>query len=794
MTKISLIKSIFMKKISKISSLKFGGCWIIFLYSAVYISSSYAANWLPVKDTSLMIEPGSILDFSRLLPPLKPIKTRITINSAGQFAFENQPEIAQRFLIASLPVGINSGGFPSHEIADLYVQQLRLHGYNMARIDFVEAVLMEGRKADFDYNPEQLDKFYYLVSALKNGGIYLILNGLSNDNGGYGNVTERWIGKKQLVQGVYFDAEKQAHWKKLISTIYGNVNPYTGSTILKDPTLAGVILVNEGNLVFVNRQGVLLAYKPYFAKWLKAKYGSHQALQAAWGKELGADENIDLGLINFPAPDAWTSKRMADVQQFFFDTEKKTADWMTQYMREQGYQGAVTNYNLWHSPAAQATRGQLPWVDMHNYFGHPEYTGEQTMRVRQDSMLADGANYYRELAAAKHIGKPFTVTEHGQIFWNPYRRENGLVLPAYAAFQSWSGICQHSGAIALSYAGVAGRKTIIEPFSVAYDPIARATETLAALLYLRGDVAPAKHTLGVKFGSVDAFDKSAHLGNTPSDISKLSLVTGVGLDWQEQTLVKHKPTRYDGQVEFNQKGLALIKDGVKQPIISSGSLGLKLDGLVKKYAGNLAYKINKVALIADERWSARVQNLKDAHWLNDANLTSAESGIYQSDTNEITLDSGQKRMMVITPKTEAVVFDAPEKMTLKQLKVLEADSASLIAISAMDNQTLQNSQRMLVVLSTDARNSGMQFADFAETKLIAMGSNPVIIKTTRIKLSLQNTNAKNLKVYSTNLRGQRQDSIPIVLTSLTQKEDSIEFTLDTSTLSHGPTTYFEISI
>ena len=783
-----------MKKKSRIPSLKLSTCWLAFLFYAVCVPSSYADNWAPVKDSSLMIEPGSILDFSSLLPALKPIKARVIINPAGQFAFDNQPDVAQRFLIASLPVGLNNGGFPSHEISDLYVQQLRLHGYNMARVDFVEAVLMEGRKADFDYNPEQLDRFYYLFSALKNGGIYLILNGLSNDNGGYGNVTERWIGKKQLMQGVYFDAEKQAHWKKLISTMYGNVNPYTGTTILKDPTLAGVILVNENNLVFVNRQGVLPRYKPYFAKWLKAKYGSNKALQAAWGKELGVDENIELGLVNFPAPDAWTSKRMADVQQFFFQTEKKTADWMTRYMRDQGYQGAVTNYNLWHAPAAQATRGQLPWVDMHNYFGHPEYTGEQTMRVRQDSMLADAASYYRELASAKHIAKPYTVTEHGQVFWNQYRRENGLVLPAYAAFQSWSGICQHSGAVALSYAGVEGRKTIIEPFSVAYDPIARATETLAALLYLRGDVAPAKHTLGVKFGPVDAFDKSAYLGNTPSDISKLGLVTGIGLDWQGQALAKSKKTRYDGQIDFNQKGLTLVKGGVKQPIISSTSIGLKLDGLVKKYAGSLAYKISKVGLVADERWAARVQNLRDAHLLNDTNLTSVESGIYQSDTDELVLNSQQKRMDVITPKTEAVVFDVPEKITLKQLNVLEADTAALVAVSAMDDQTLQNSKRMLLVLSTDARNSGMRFADFAETKLLSMGSNPVLIKATRIKLSLQNTNAKNLKVFSTNLRGQRQDAIPIVVKTTVEKGDSIEFVLDTSKLSHGPTTYFEISI
>lgn len=70
-----------------------------------------------------------------------------------------------------------------------------------------------------------------------------------------------------------------------MATMYGSVNPYTGMSILKDPTLAGLILVNEGNLVFVNRQGVSPVFKPQFAKWLKKKYGSNQALKAAWGNE-----------------------------------------------------------------------------------------------------------------------------------------------------------------------------------------------------------------------------------------------------------------------------------------------------------------------------------------------------------------------------------------------------------------------------------------------------------------------------------------------------------------------------
>ncbi len=757
----------------------------VFFILMVFLSVAKAEDWVAVKDTSLIVEPSTILDFSNINSEKKLTDQRVVINADGRFVLENKSDRPQRFLIGSISFGME---IPSHKIIDLYVEQFRLRGYNMARLDFLELTLMNKRKGDFDYNPEQLDRFYYLVSALKKNGIYLILNGLSNDNGGYGNVSERWIGKKGLGLGVYFDTEKQAHWKKLMSTMYGSVNPYTGVSILKDPTLAGIILVNENNLVFVNRNGVAPEVKLHFAKWLKTKYGNNTALKSAWGSELKADESVDSGSVNLPAPDAWTSKRMADAQQFFFESEKKTVDWMTLYLRGLGYQGLVTAYNVWHSPASQASRGQLQWVDLHNYFGHPEYYSAQDIRVRQDSMLQTGAVYIRELMSAKHIGKPFTVTEHGQVFWNQYRRENGLALPAYAAFQGWDGICQHSSAVSLSYSSLNGKDMIIQPFNVGVDPIARATETLAALLYVRGDVAPAKHILGINLTSDDAFVKSAYLGNTPSDISQLGLVTGIGLDWQGKTFSKAKQTQYDGQVDYNQQGLKLKKEGVLKPVEVTGSTGVKLDSLMKKYAPGVAYKASKIKALADERWSARLQILKEAGWLPTGNLSSADEGIYQSDTGELVLNAQEKWMTVITPKTEAVVFDDTKPINLNLLKVLSAESGALVAVSAMDNQPLLSSKRMLVVLSTDARNSDMRFSDDTNFKATDLGHLPVLIRANKVKLALKNTNQSQLKGYSVNLRGQRQDAI-----ALKQISDSIEFELDVRKLSHGATTYFEIA-
>jgi len=190
----------------------------------------------------------------------------------------------------------------------------------------------------------------------------------------------------------------------------------------------------------------------------------------------------------------------------------------------------------------------------------------------------------------------------------------------------------------------------------------------------------------------------------------------------------------------------------------------------------------------DERWVSRVDALRKNGLLGKDNMTDPVEGIYQSDTRQIVMDSQRKRLTVITPNTEAVVFDMPEPITLNNLQIEQADSPALVSVSSMDGQPLQASKRMLVILATDARNSGMRFSDAAETTLLDLGKKPVLIRTAVVKLKLKTQNAAQLKVFSNTLRGKRGDAIPVV-----QEADGISFILDTAKLSHGPTTYFEIT-
>ncbi|MFA7349580.1 MAG: hypothetical protein WC009_02370 [Methylotenera sp.] len=738
-------------------------------------------GWHQVKDVSLIIESGSILDFSSLVPLVKLDSSRMIVAKNGYFAMQSEPNRPQRFLMASLGFGSATGGFPDHAMADLYARQLRMHGYNMARLDFVEATLMSQRQSDFDFNPEQFDRFHYLLFALKREGVYFVLNGLSSDNAAYGNVKDRWIGQRRSMQRVYYDHEMQAHWKKLMERMLASINPYTTISTLADPALAGLIMVNEGGLAFITRNGVPNEFRPLFSEWLIKKYGSTVALAKAWKGELVSGESLEAKSVSFPKPDAWTSKRMSDTQQFFLDLEKVTADWMTQYLRQLGYKGLLTAYNNWLSPAAHISRGQLEWVDLHNYHFEPTQFTTPGSVMRQDSMLEGDAKFIRELASGRHVGKSYTISEYGQVFWNKYRRESALAVPAYASFQGWDMICQHAGAIDLSYAAIGGRKDAIYPFVIGLDPIVRANETLAALLFLRGDVAPSRNMLGVKIESKNVFDESAFLGNIPVDISRLSLVTGVGLDWQGRSVGK-----YDAQVLFGNTGLALLGKPMEQS--ATQTIVAKIDTIASEYADKLGSKISKTNFVVNDKWVSRVDSLRKNRLLGKENITDPKQGVYHTDTGQVVMDSQRKRLMVVTPNTEAVVFDTPEPIALDNLTVEQADGPALVSVSSMDGKPLQASKRMLVILATDARNSGMRFADFAETTLLDLGKKPVLIKTAKIKLKLKNQNAAQLKIFSNTLRGKRGDVIP-----LTHQADSISFVLDTAKLSHGPTTYFEIT-
>ncbi len=716
------------------------------------------ADWRAVVDKDLSIQAGSALDFSSLVEAGPAGKHgRLIASSDGHMRFAGQPARNQRFFCASQPYGVEEG-FPDHDTADRYARQLRLHGYNLARFHFVDNVLMSGRSKDFDFDPEQLDRFHYFMAALKREGIYWMLDALTSWNGAYGDVgPDRWADKRNVKLGVYLNPQDQEHWRKLVDLLLAKKNPYTGISPLQDPALAGVILVNEGGLNSLLNHQPSPALNRKFADWLAREYGSVDKAASKWGGVATTERPVLL-----PHREWSASSKMADAQRFYFELQSATLQWMTAHLRGHGYQGFISSYDNWFTLQDIATRSRLDLVATHAYFDEPSAWVSAGSTINQVSSLPDKLPYVRELAAGRYWNKPFAVTEFDQPFWNRHRFESGLAMSAYAGLQDWDLICRHaSGPIQLAYGSrPSSRHQYLYPYAIGTDPVARAAETLAALLFLRRDVKPAQHRVTINLSPDYVFGKQGGIGFLPADINQIGLLTGLGVNWNS-TATKS----------------AAKSDLVIEPLEGTSTT---VDKIVRK-VGKLFSKD------PGNRWEERIGQLRKASILPASNATNAESGILQSDTGQIVLDAVGGTLRVSTDRTDAVAFNSNLPQASPRLTIKEFSDPALLAISSLDGAILEKSARMLVIFASDARNTGMEFSDSQEKVLRKLGTAPVVIKSSRIRFELKHSDPAKLRLFALKLNGERGAEVP-----LKRSGNKLDISLDIAELEQGPTTYFEL--
>ncbi|WEJ13535.1 glycoside hydrolase [Sinorhizobium prairiense] len=699
-----------------------------------------ASEWVPVREVSLEVRAGSPLDFSSLLPNASiDADSRLVAGPDGRLAFARAPEQPVRMLCASLAWSPASGGFPDHDGAERYARQLAMHGYNIARLHFVDASLMFGRQKDFDFDPETLDRVHYLLAALKRNGIYWIIDGLSSPRGAYGGHDDRWDANGDLKLRLHLDEEAVAHWSKLQETFLASVNPYTGTATIRDDALALVILANENGMEFdsvVRERPEKPAYDEALAepfnRWLSARYGTTEALASAWG-DLGADERVETASVRLPAKRYADGPRMRDLQAFFVETERASAARMSQVLRDLGYRGLISTYNNWPTVQTALSRRDLDAVTMNTYH---DWVGGYSAgsALTQASSLADGASYMRMIAAARWLGKPFIVSEYDHLFWNRYRYEAGLTMPAYAALQGWDVICRHGhGPIALAYGEPFPHKKAMLPYAIALDPVARAGETLSALVFRRGDVTTSAITIPFSVRGEEDLGEDMQ-AREPERLTDLALVGRIGL-------LRADPSGGES--------------GVTQP--------------------------------RDRELGTILAALRDEHILATENRTDTTSGFYESDTGQVLLDRRAGQLRVSTPATEAAAFSSlREPIDLGLMRIGQADGNGLVALSAIDAQgTLSESRRLLLIFATDAQNTGMVFRDSEEKVIEDFGALPARIRKGYVDLELARTAAR-WSVSPVGLDGT-------VYPPVDSGSGRVAFRLSNDT-PYGPTPYFLVEM
>lgn len=712
------------------------------------------AEWLPVKDVDLNIAAGSALDFSAL-PGIQSLDASKALPvQNGQWLTPDGSEPA-RLHCASLALYPTSGSFPkSGSTAETFAHQLKMHGYNLVRFHYVDATLMTKRLQDFDYDPVQKDNWYSLLAALKKEGIYWIMDAMTSENGAIGNVQpHRWVKMHDLKLRLYYDSVAQQHWRDLVRTLLAEVNPYTGITPIEDPALVGIITVNEGGLNYLAtlRGSWPAALQPGFNDWLRKHYASREALAVAW-PDLASDELLDGSTVRMPAALREVSPRMADFQRYIAELEIQTNDWMTRYLRSLNYAGVISAHDNWLSSQADAVRGQLGWVDMHNY-QDLSLSFDPGAKIEQSSSISNFGRYLTFMAAARHQNKLFSVTEFGQPFWNRYRFESGLLPPTLARFQGWGFACQHAEpAIDPSYQQPYARKHALYPYGIGMDPVTRAGETLAALIMARGDVSPSPNLVLYDQTSSNAMS-GAGVSVAGKDVTSLAWMTGLAT--------------------------ATAKASIPEQVLAFAPNGAT-------NASGLTQLVSTITNSADSRLQRNSTLLRQQGILDGSNKTEVDAGLIQGDTGEFVLDQPQGQFRLMTERTEALAANRTvSAVALSRLTVNQVSAPALVAASALDGQPLASSKRILLILASDAQNTGMLFTDAERRELANLGTLPAQILHTRADLLLQVANGKAFHLYSLHLNGSKGDTLP-----LQASDSALTFTLDNGALSHGPTTFF----
>ncbi|GAB4311332.1 MAG: hypothetical protein Kow0059_01320 [Candidatus Sumerlaeia bacterium] len=268
------------------------------------------------------MEPGSALpdgglaDFSFLLDPPAGRDGATTVTHDGHFAAVLTGE-RRRFWGVSLELA--QIDIPKAGVRAI-VESLARSGVNLVRLTALDdntgprSLAAAGAAGDDSqsFHPEVLDRFDYWVAQCAEHGIYTAVRLLDRRRFGF---RDGVAGPERLPPGggpaALFDErllELQRQFARAL--LREHVNSYTGRPLADEPALAWVELMGPVNLLDCNWSGLPEPYRTELQlkwnAWLRAKYGTTDALFRAWRNDVGesalvSGESLEVNTVALPA-------------------------------------------------------------------------------------------------------------------------------------------------------------------------------------------------------------------------------------------------------------------------------------------------------------------------------------------------------------------------------------------------------------------------------------------------------------------------------------------------------------
>lgn len=676
------------------------------------------------------ITPGSALDFSALLDAPAGKHGPVVIRN-GRFEFQDRPDHPVRLFGTNLTGGTRSST-PNNIVteltkpeADKLAARLAAMGYNAVRLHHFDHGLTLPQTDDGGapvLDPAALDRMEYLIHALKQRGIYIVIDLYISR---FAGIPAEFKSSYEVKYAAIFDPGIMANFKEHATRLLSHVNPYTGLALKDEPALATISLINENALT---------------TNFFKIFVDNHAFVRSAFIKSWQAwcaDENIS------PAPaDPFAHPPL--LTRFLVNRQIAAYETLAAHLRSLGVIHPLSDVNHNAQYVQTIMRDRFDFVDNHDYYDHPTFTGTEFASNTRNTMkdaLADLGEIML-IGASRIHGRPFMLTEWNFCYPNPYRSESGPVMGAYAAFQDWSGMFrfEYSGSRLTAFGD-----THTWSFNTASDPVNLLSDRIAALLFLRGDVTPAprKITFAVTPEIVakpfaQDYPKWSARKNAafPATFGQLGAWTQIG-----SNLVTPETTTLPANAALTHEELPSLSTW-QAPVIPADN--------------DFTDTLTQAGLI-------------------DADAFKPGEGRLSSETGQIHSNATAQSFKVVTPRSEVLIQKGPEQ-TGDALRVSGNTTFSTVFAAAIDEQPLRSSGRILVLHLTDIRNTGERFI-WKDGQLITLdvGRYPLLLRRGTAEITLQTTRETAPDIWALDPTGKRLRKIDGVIL----KDGAVTFTAST---------------
>lgn len=651
--------------------------------------------WAPYRH-SLDIASGSVFDFSALLDAPAGKHGPIRATPEGHFEFEGRPGQRVRFW------GVNlcfTAQFLEHAEADLLAERLARSGYNTVRFHHFDAELTRHGRRSWDLDPDALDRLDYLFAALKRRGLYVNIDLFSSRPFGDAEVAGWGVPptlRSQFKALLPINDAVFASWSRFATALLTHRNPYTGLTWAEDPALIGICPVNENPLFnrIENNPQVFSQYAEAFAR-------------------AGGD-----------GPAASSNPRF---NEFIHGLNRASDVRMTAHLRSLGAKALVTGANYTISQGLAYVREHYNYVDCHSYWDHPKFPVKSwalPIAFGQGSAIRARAKMPARIMPTRIFGRPFVSTEFNFCRPNRFRFEGAVLMPAYASLQDWDGLYNFQYAMSRTMAVEGGVENY---FAIACDPIGLIADRLGALLFQRGDIAPARTALVYAVQPEEAFSALGRL--FPGEFSPLGLVSRVGsLTGTPASIAATKASAH----------------GIRAYVTAGPT-----DELAAR-----TYR-------ADEALASALQ--RDD--ILPPGSVSPDQTIYRSDTGQIELDAQAGTVRVVTPRSELFALAPGSRIAGGRVSVANGETPGALAVIALESApneslSLVTARRILIAHLTDALPQGMRFSHTDRKLLTTWGSGPHLVRAGEVTVRLQLPEGA-WRLWAVDATGVRLREIPL---------------------------------